>query len=141
MVEISPHLPTPSVLGWVRGVFAGRISQRTSEAIQPLGEVRPAIAGPTPVFESRFNLSREKQRRLTEDTLAYNKAKYALDPTDPVAYVSLMATYDALMKRYAPPSSREAARPVFERVDQQYLSPFQPSPSVTPALSTVLGSD
>lgn len=155
MTEIPLHLPTPSVPvpGWVRGVFAGRIPRRTTEAIQPLGEIKPAIEGYTPVFSLRFGESPVEERRLTKDALAYNAAKYALKPTDPDGYAQVMATYEALRKRYATPLPRGVSITVFgrslfvstsresisERVDKQYLSPFQPSPRVTLAPSPALG--
>lgn len=152
MAEILLRPPTPNASGWVRGIFTGIIPQRV-EAIQPLGMVKPAITGLTPVFSLRFGESPVEEQRLTKDTEAYSMAKYAFDPTDQVGHAQLMATYEALRKRYATPLPRGVAITVFgrslfvstsresvsERVDKQYLSPLHPSPSVTPALSPALG--
>ena len=153
MAEIPLHLPTPSVPRWVQGIFAGRIPQR-AEAIQPLREVRPATAGHTPVFALRFGESPVEERRLTEDIQAYNAVKDTLETmTDPDRHAQVMATYESLMKRHAAPSPwgvsitvfgrslfvNTSKTPVPERVDEQFLSPFQPRPSVAPASSPALG--
>lgn len=127
MVEIPFHLPTP-VSGWVRrSIFEGRSqrpdeptgvmgiygrSQRETDAVQFLLKVEPEVASSTSVFESRFHLSREEQRRLTDDTLAYNAIKDTLETmTDRDEHARVMGIYDRLMERYADPSLREETVP------------------------------
>ncbi|MDP3941642.1 MAG: hypothetical protein Q8Q49_05030 [bacterium] len=103
-----------------------------TEVTIPLQWRESAVPEPTPVFESRFHLSREEQRQLTADTLAYNAIKDTLKTmTDRDEHARVMGIYNNLMARYADPSERKATVPAIV-VEQFPSSPLLPTPGVAP---------